>query len=113
MLYSANFEDEIGALDSHLRLRHRDDAALRPCERTRDTVDLLHERDRDAIAMFADGAADILSLIMSTYRSKDRYEKIARFFGEDDKPVRQYTSWAPTINLTEHLIANEALGGVT
>ena len=35
---------------SRLRLRLRHDAALRACERTRYPVDLLHERDGDAVA---------------------------------------------------------------
>jgi hypothetical protein len=58
--------------------------------------------------MFAEGASDVLSLVMSTYRSKARYDKIARFFSDDGVPKRTYTSWAPTIDITEHLLANAA-----
>jgi hypothetical protein len=58
--------------------------------------------------MFAEGASDVLSLMMSTYRSKERYHKIASFFSETGTPQQTYSSWSPKIDLTEHLIANEA-----
>jgi hypothetical protein len=58
--------------------------------------------------MFAQGASDILSLMMATYRSKGRYHKIASFFSETGEPKRSASSWAPKIDLTEHLIANRA-----
>jgi chlorophyllide a reductase subunit Y len=110
VLYSANFEDEIGALEHH------------PYDCVIGTTPLCaHAKElgipsiyyTNAIAtrslMLAAGAADILSLVLSTYRSKDRYQKIAAFFGEDDKPKRSYTSWAPTIDLTQQLVANQGL----
>ena len=59
--------------------------------------------------MFAEGAADILQLVMQTYRAKDRYEKIAHFFADGEKPVQTYSAWAPKIDLTTHLIANDAI----
>jgi hypothetical protein len=58
--------------------------------------------------MFAQGASDILSLMLATYRSKARYAKIASFFSETGTPQRSYSGWAPKIDLTEHLIANSA-----
>jgi hypothetical protein len=58
--------------------------------------------------MFAQGASDILSLMLSTYRGKQRYAKIANFFSETGTPRRSASSWAPKIDLTEHLIANAA-----
>jgi chlorophyllide a reductase subunit Y len=107
VLYGANFDDEIGALEDH------------PYDCVIGTTPLCaHAKElgipsiyyTNALAtrslMFAEGASDILSLVMSTYRSKERYEKIAKFFGEDDVPTRSYTSWAPKIDLTTHLIAN-------
>jgi chlorophyllide a reductase subunit Y len=109
VLYSANFEDEIGALE-----HENYDCVIGTtplCAHAKE-LGIPSIYYTNAIAtrslMFANGAADVLSLIMSTYRSKDRYEKIARFFGEDDKPKRSYTSWAPKIDLTEHVLANEA-----
>jgi chlorophyllide a reductase subunit Y len=82
VLYGANFEDEINALTD------------RP---TRSM-------------MLADGAAEVLGLVTQTVRAKGRYDRIARFFSEDEnKPERTYTSWAPKIDLTAELIANGSL----
>jgi hypothetical protein len=58
--------------------------------------------------MFAQGASDILSLMLATYRSKARYAKIASFFSETGTPKRSYSGWAPKVDITEHLIANQA-----
>ena len=109
VLYGANFDDEIGALEDH------------PYDCVIGTTPLCaHAKElgipsiyyTNAMAtrslMFAEGASDILSLVMSTYRSKERYHKIASFFSETGTPARTYTSWAPKLDLTEHLIANKA-----
>ena len=106
VLYGANFDDEIGALEDH------------PYDCVIGTTPLCaHAKElgipsiyyTNAMAtrslMFAEGASDILSLVTSTYRSKERYRKIASFFSETGMPERTYTSWAPKIDLTEHLIA--------
>ena len=106
VLYGANFDDEIGALEDH------------PYDCVIGTTPLCaHAKElgipsiyyTNAMAtrslMFAEGASDILSLVTSTYRSKERYRKIASFFSETGIPERTYTSWAPKIDLTEHLIA--------
>jgi chlorophyllide a reductase subunit Y len=109
VLYGANFDDEIGALEDH------------PYDCVIGTTPLCaHAKElgipsiyyTNAMAtrslMFAAGASDILSLMLSTYRSKGRYHKIASFFSETGTPQRSYSSWAPKIDLTEHLIANAA-----
>ena len=111
VLYTANFDDEIGALEDH------------PYDCVIGTTPLCaHAKElgipaiyyTNAMAtrslMFAEGASDILSLVVSTYRSKERYDKIARFFSVDGVPRRTYSSWAPTIDLTQHLLANDAFG---
>jgi chlorophyllide a reductase subunit Y len=113
VLYGANFDDEIGALEDH------------PYDCVVGTTPLCaHAKElgipsiyyTNAMAtrslMFADGAADILSLLISTYRSKERYHKIASFFSETGTPARTYSSWAPKIDLTEHLIANDAIAPI-
>jgi chlorophyllide a reductase subunit Y len=109
VLYGANFDNEIGALEDH------------PYDCVIGTTPLCaHAKElgipsiyyTNAMAtrslMFAEGASDILSLVMSTYRSKARYDRIARFFSADGVPKRSYSSWAPTIDITEHLLANGA-----
>ncbi len=109
VLYGANFDDEIGALEDH------------PYDCVIGTTPLCaHAKElgipsiyyTNAMAtrslMFAQGASDILSLMLATYRSKARYAKIASFFGEAGVPKRTYSAWAPKIDLTEHLIANAA-----
>jgi chlorophyllide a reductase subunit Y len=111
VLYNANFDDEIGALEDH------------PYDCVIGTTPLCaHAKElgipsiyyTNAMAtrslMLAEGASDILSLVVSTQRSKERYDKIARFFSEDGVPRRTYTSWVPKIDLTEHLIAHGAVG---
>jgi len=110
VLYGANFDDEIGALTDH------------PYDVVIGTTPLCaHAKElgipsiyyTNALAtrsmMFAEGAADILQLIMQTYRAKDRYDKIARFFADGENPVQTYSAWAPKIDLTTHLIANDAI----
>ena len=111
VLYGANFEDEIRALTD------------RPYDCVIGTTPLCsHAKElgipsiyyTNAIAtrslMLADGAADVLALITQTVRAKPRYDRIARFFAEDeDKLERTYTSWAPTIDITAQLVANRAL----
>jgi chlorophyllide a reductase subunit Y len=60
--------------------------------------------------MLAKGAADVIDLVRQTVGAKARYDRIARFFAEDETRLeRTYTSWAPKLDLTEHLIANQAL----
>jgi chlorophyllide a reductase subunit Y len=107
VLYGANFDDEIGALQDH------------PYDLVIGTTPLCaHAKElgipaiyyTNAIAtrsmMFAEGAANVLGLVMQTYRSKERYDKIARFFAADpQKLVRSTTAWAPKIDITTHLIA--------
>jgi len=111
VLYGANFEDEIAALTD------------RPYDCVIGTTPLCaHAKElgipaiyyTNAIAtrsmMFADGAADVLALVTQTVAAKGRYDRIARFFAEDETALeRTYTSWAPKIDLTEHLIANQAI----
>jgi len=60
--------------------------------------------------MLAAGASEVLGLVTQTVRAKGRYNRIARFFAEDEtKLERTYTSWAPTIDITAQLVANHAL----
>ncbi len=109
VLYGANFDDEIGALEDH------------PYDCVIGTTPLCaHAKElgipsiyyTNAMATrsltFAQGASEILSLMLSTYRSKARYAKIASFFSETGVPKRTHTGWAPKIDLTEHLLANQA-----
>jgi len=110
VLYSANFADEIAAL-TH-----------RPYDCVIGTTPLCaHAKElgipsiyyTNAIAtrslMLAAGAADVLSLVNQTVRAKARYERIARFFAADENKLeRSATSWAPTIDLTTHLLASQA-----
>ncbi len=107
VLYGANFDDEIGALQDH------------PYDLVIGTTPLCaHAKElgipaiyyTNAIAtrsmMFAEGAANVLGLVMQTYRSKERFDKIARFFAKDPtKLERSNSSWAPKIDITTHLIA--------
>jgi chlorophyllide a reductase subunit Y len=111
VLYGANFEDEIKALTD------------RPYDCVIGTTPLCaHAKElgipsiyyTNAIAtrslMLADGATEVLGLVTQTVRSKSRYDRIARFFAEDEtKLERSYTSWAPKIDITAQLIANRAL----
>jgi chlorophyllide a reductase subunit Y len=111
VLYGANFEDEIRALTD------------RPYDCVIGTTPLCsHAKElgipsiyyTNAIAtrsmMLADGASDVLALVTQTVRAKPRYDRIARFFAEDEtKLERTYTSWAPTIDITAQLVANRAL----
>ncbi|BDE07342.1 chlorophyllide reductase subunit Y [Vulcanimicrobium alpinum] len=112
VLYGANFDDEIGALTNH------------PYDLVIGTTPLCaHAKElgipsiyyTNAIAtrslMLAEGATAVLQLVTQTHRAKERYDKVARFFADDeDAPARTYTSWAaPAIDLTTHLQANGAL----
>lgn len=107
VLYGANFDDEIGALE-----RHPYDCVIGTtplCAHAKELgIPSIYYTNAMATRslMFAEGASDVLSLVMSTYRSKDRYDKIARFFSADGVPKRSTTSWAPTIDLTEHVLAH-------
>jgi chlorophyllide a reductase subunit Y len=110
VLYGANFDDEIAALTDHPYDMVIGTTPL--CAHAKELgIPALYYTNAMATRslMLADGAADILQLVMQTYRSKERYDKIARFFAEDEtKLERSYTSWAPKIDITQHLIANEA-----
>jgi chlorophyllide a reductase subunit Y len=111
VLYGANFEDEIAALTD------------RPYDCVIGTTPLCaHAKElgipsiyyTNAIAtrsmMLAEGAAGVLSLVTQTVRAKARYDRIARFFAEDEANLeRSYTSWAPVIDLTAQRIAHQAL----
>jgi chlorophyllide a reductase subunit Y len=111
VLYGANFEDEIRALTD------------RPYDCVIGTTPLCaHAKElgipsiyyTNAIAtrslMLADGASEVLGLVTQTVRAKSRYDRIARFFAEDENKLeRTYTSWAPKIDITAQLIANRAL----
>jgi 3,8-divinyl chlorophyllide a/chlorophyllide a reductase subunit Y len=111
VLYGANFEDEIRALSD------------RPYDCVIGTTPLCaHAKElgipsiyyTNAIAtrslMLASGAAEVLGLVTQTVRAKSRYDRVARFFAEDEtKLERSYTSWAPKIDITAQLIANRAL----
>jgi hypothetical protein len=109
VLYGANFDDEIGALEDHPY-----DCVIgttAPCAHAKELgIPSIYYTNAMAMRslMFAAGASDILSLMLSIYRSKQRYQKIASFFSETGTPQRSYSSWAPNIDLTEHLIANAA-----
>jgi chlorophyllide a reductase subunit Y len=109
VLYAANFADEIGALTD------------RSYDCVIGTTPLCaHAKElgipsiyyTNAIAtrslMLAGGATDVLGLVTQTVRAKSRYERIARFFALDEaKLERSTTSWAPTIDLTTHLLAHQ------
>jgi chlorophyllide a reductase subunit Y len=109
VLYGANFDEEISALGD------------RPYDCVIGTTPLCaHAKElgipsiyyTNAIAtrsmMLAEGAADVLALVTQTVQAKRRYERVAKFFAEDEGPLkRTYTSWAPTIDLTAQLIAND------
>jgi len=111
VLYGANFADEIAALTD------------RPYDCVIGTTPLCaHAKElgipsiyyTNAMAtrsmMLAKGAADVIDLVRQTVGAKVRYDRIARFFAEDETRLeRTYTSWAPKLDLTEHLIANQAL----
>jgi len=111
VLYGANFADEIRALTD------------RPYDCVIGTTPLCaHAKELDipsiyytnAIAtrslMLAGGLSEVLSLITQTVRAKPRYDRIARFFADDEtKLERTYTSWAPTVDITAQLAANGAL----
>jgi chlorophyllide a reductase subunit Y len=111
VLYGANFDDEIAALQD------------RPYDCVIGTTPLCaHAKElgvpsvyyTNAMAtrsiMLAQGADDVLALVEQTLGAKARYERVARFFAEDDAaPERTYTSWAPKLDLTEHLIATGAV----
>jgi chlorophyllide a reductase subunit Y len=111
VLYGANFGDEIAALTD------------RPYDCVIGTTPLCaHAKElgipsiyyTNAMAtrsmMLAKGAGDVIDLVRQTVGAKVRYDRIARFFAEDETRLeRTYTSWAPKLDLTEHLIANQAL----
>ncbi len=111
VLYGANFDDEIAALSD------------RPYDCVIGTTPLCaHAKElgipsvyyTNAMAtrsiVLAQGADDVLALVEQTLAAKARYERVARFFAEDGAaPERTYTSWAPKLDLTEHLIATGAL----
>jgi chlorophyllide a reductase subunit Y len=111
VLYGANFEDEIAALTD------------RPYDCVIGTTPLCaHAKElgipsiyyTNAMAtrsmMLAAGAADVLALVQQTIGAKSRYDRIARFFADDETSLeRTYTSWAPKLDLTEALVANRAL----
>ncbi len=111
VLYGANFGDEIAALTD------------RPYDCVIGTTPLCaHAKElgipsiyyTNAMAtrsmMLAKGAGDVIDLVRQTVGAKVRYDRIARFFADDEtKLERTYTSWAPKLDLTEHLIANQAL----
>jgi len=111
VLYTANFADEIAALTD------------RPYDCVIGTTPLCaHAKElgipsiyyTNAMAtrsmMLAKGAADVIDLVRQTVGAKTRYNRIARFFAEDENNLeRTYTSWAPKLDLTVHLIANQAL----
>ncbi|GAC1537282.1 MAG: chlorophyllide a reductase subunit Y [Candidatus Velthaea sp.] len=112
VLYGANFDDEIAALTDHPYDMVIGTTPL--CAHAKELgIPALYYTNAMATRslMLADGAADVLQLVMQTYRSKERYTKIARFFAEDENAplVRSRTSWAPKIDITTHLLAN---GGV-
>jgi chlorophyllide a reductase subunit Y len=111
VLYGANFEDEIRALTD------RDyDCVIGTtplCAHAKELgIPSIYYTNAVATRsmMLADGAAEVLGLVTQTVRAKNRYNRIARFFAEDEtKLERTYTSWAPQIDLTSQLIANHAL----
>lgn len=111
VLYGANFEDEIAALTD------------RPYDCVIGTTPLCaHAKElgipsiyyTNAVAtrsmMLAPGAADALALVRQTIGAKGRYDRIARFFADDETALeRTYTSWVPKIDLTEQLLASGSL----
>ena len=79
------------AVRSRVRLRDRDDPAVRARQRARHPVDLLHERDRDALDDARRRAPTTCwRWSTQTLGAKPRYERIARFFAEDDAAPRTH-----------------------
>jgi len=111
VLYGANFEDEIRALTD----REYDCViGTTPLCAHAKELGIPSIYYTNAIAtrslMLAAGASEVLGLVTQTVRAKGRYNRIARFFAEDEtKLERTYTSWAPTIDITAQLVANHAL----
>jgi chlorophyllide a reductase subunit Y len=111
VLYGANFEDEIAALTD----RHYDGViGTTPLCAHAKELGIPSIYYTNAIAtrsmMLAAGAADALALVRQTIAARPRYDRIARFFAEDETtPERTYTSWVPKIDITEQLVANRAL----
>ncbi len=109
VLYGANFDDEIGALE-----HHKYDCVIGTtplCAHAKELgIPSIYYTNAMATRslVFAAGASDVLSLVTATLRSRDRYDKIARFFSETGVPTRRDTGWAPTLDLTTHLLAANA-----
>ena len=111
VLYGANFADEISALTDRAYDCVVGTTPL--CAHAKE-LGIPSIYYTNAIAtrsmMLAEGAADVLSLIEGTVAAKPRYDRIARFFADDEtKLERTYTSWAPKIDITEALIAHQAV----
>jgi chlorophyllide a reductase subunit Y len=111
VLYGANFADEIAALTGNAFDCVIGTTPL--CAHAKE-LGIPSIYYTNAIAtrslMLASGAADVLALVHQTVAAKRRYERIARFFAADEtKLERSTTSWAPTIDLTTHLVAHQAL----
>jgi chlorophyllide a reductase subunit Y len=111
VLYGANFGDEIAALTER---RYDCVIGTTPLCAHAKELGIPSIYYTNAIAtrslMLATGAADVLSLVVQTVAAKGRYGRIARFFAEDPAHLeRTETSWAPKIDLTDQLIAHQAI----
>ncbi len=111
VLYGANFDDEIAALSDRAYDCVIGTTPL--CAHAKELgIPSVYYTNAMATRsiMLAQGADDVLALVEQTLGAKARYERVARFFAEDDAaPERTYTSWAPKLDLTEHLIATGAV----
>lgn len=115
VLYKANFDAEISALSEH---------SYDLIVGTTTTICAYAKKlgipaiyDTNALAtrslMLAEGASNILQLVVQTYRRKERYEKIARFFNEEAVPAGVPASVpagsvARALDLTEVVVSGGA-----
>jgi chlorophyllide a reductase subunit Y len=111
VLYGANFADEIAALTDRAYDCVIGTTPL--CAHAKE-LGIPSIYYTNAIAtrslMLAAGAADVLDLVRQTIAAKGRYDRIARFFAADaTKLERTDTSWAPKIDITDQLIAHQAV----
>jgi chlorophyllide a reductase subunit Y len=111
VLYGANFDDEIAALSDRAYDCVIGTTPL--CAHAKELgIPSVYYTNAMATRsiMLAQGADDVLALVEQTLAAKARYERVARFFAEDESaPERTYTSWAPKLDLTEQLLATGAL----
>ena len=102
VLYKANFDAEISALSEHWYDLIVGTTTTICAYAKKLGIPAIY--DTNALAtrslMLAEGASNILQLVVQTYRRKERYERIARFFSEEPAP-REETVPPGAIDLTE------------